>query len=1126
MPAEREQLEIKLLGTPEVRLNGRVLSFASSKALALLAYLALSGETHGRVEIATLLWPESDEKSGRNALRYTLSVLQKEIGKGWLVTSRETLALPHDDHDHLTVDVLAFQQYALSDRVNDWHTAVSLYESHFMAGFTLRDALPFDEWQRATAEHLRVLSTQTYVQLLEATQDTEQLLTLGQALLALDPLSEAAYRGLMRGHHAQGQYNEGLRLYEQCVAVLYEELGVDPAPETTAVYEQIIVDRAINQNQPANSFQLPSLPTPAANFVGREAELAKLRQLYAQGARLVTILGAGGMGKTRLAQEAAVQLQTQFADGVAYAPLTAAQTNLEVITGLGTAVGMNIADGAPPLEQLQTYLHGRELLLVLDNLEHLLNEPFLDLITDLLHTLPTLAILATTRERLQLHAAHLLPLRGLAQTGYSETLFQQRAARYCDPATLDPEMVRHICQLVQGIPLAIELAAAQTATLSLPDIAANLQHNLDILAAPYHDGQTRHSSMRAVLENTWAGLMVSQKTMLMGLAVFRGGATLNAAQAVAGGTVRDWQNLVESSLVWHTHGRYELHELMRQFAAEKLAEQNETTAVSGKHARYFYSQLTQTDRSALTHLTAESDNLRAAWERLAQGNTSEAHNQAVQMTIPMWRFYRAHNRFSEGENFLSDALAWIQHHPQLADEKRDERAEWWRLRGLSWERLGNITEAITHFRRATAVASYPIPQNSVGQMAHLGRGLLPQLLPASLSFSAPTPADPRLITATKAHIHITSLAYQNDQTLLSLLACVRTLNLAAQTADVVLNVQALGNGQGLWRSLKWHRRAERNRQQVLQLIAQNDLPAEAAVIALTGIVAWDFGYRPWAALLGSIDEAMGYAAQMEDKTMIGTTAIVKSFVLYLSGNFRENLRHNALFEQLAEQANNVLYALYAQGIPMLWLWLGEREKAEEMRQRAIELLPRIDQNNPTAVWTVAQLADFALWDGDVQEAVRLVDEKIDPMLQGLPFNALVFNTYVVAVRVWLAARQNPLHTSYTEAKLRRALRRLWLFSRSHLISKPSYHLCRGLYWAEKRGALALARWHWRHGLQLAEKLDMPHMAAQFFAAQSEYAPNQAQHELYLQEAITRLQVLGLLGEVAHLKQRLPQSDLE
>ncbi|MCA9982182.1 MAG: hypothetical protein KDD89_15160, partial [Anaerolineales bacterium] len=97
-----------MLGTPEARLNGRVLSFASSKALALLAYLALSGETHGRAEIAALLWPESDEKSGRNALRYTLSVLQKEIGKGWLVTSRETLALPHDDHGRVTVDVLAF----------------------------------------------------------------------------------------------------------------------------------------------------------------------------------------------------------------------------------------------------------------------------------------------------------------------------------------------------------------------------------------------------------------------------------------------------------------------------------------------------------------------------------------------------------------------------------------------------------------------------------------------------------------------------------------------------------------------------------------------------------------------------------------------------------------------------------------------------------------------------------------------------------------------------------------------------------------------------------------------------------------------------------------------------------
>ncbi|MCA9981177.1 MAG: hypothetical protein KDD89_10090, partial [Anaerolineales bacterium] len=740
-------------------------------------------------------------------------------------------------------------------------------------------------------------------------------------------------------------------------------------------------------------------------------------------------------------------------------------------------------------------------------------------------SLPALAILATTRERLQLHAAHLLPLRGLTQTEHSETLFRHRAARHCDPAALDPEMVRHICQLVQGMPLAIELAAAQTATLSLLDIAANLQHNLDILAAPYHDGQERHSSMRAVLENTWAGLTAGQKMMLTGLSLFRGGATLAAAQAVAGGTVRDWQKLVESSLVWHTHGRYELHELMRQFAAEKLDEQDETTAVSDKHARFFYQQLTQTDPSALTNLTAESDNLRAAWAWLAQAESLAEHERAVQMTIPLWRFYRTHRRFSEGERFLAGALAWIEQYPQLAQERRDERAEWWRLRAFSYELLGNLSEAITHFRRATAVAGYPIPQNTARLMAQLGGQTIQLLLPTVSSATRTTPA-PRLITATKAYIHITVLAYQNDHTSLSFFAAVRALNLAAQTGDVALNVQALGNGEGVWRSLKLHRRAERNREQVLQLIAQNDLPAETALSALNGLVAWDFGYRPWADLLMLIDEALAYAAQMEDKTMMGTAAIVKSFVLYLSGNFKENLRHNARFEPLAEQANNVLYALYAQGIPTCWLRLGEREKAEAMRQRAVELLPRIDPKNTTAVWVVAQLAEFALWDGDLRQAARLVDEKLNPMLQGLPFNALVFNVYVVAVRVWLAARQNPAQTSYTERKLRRSLHRLWLFSRTHLISKPSYHLCSGLYWAEKRGGGALARWHWRHGLALAHKLDMPHVVAQLHAALAEYAPTAVVRTHHLNEAITQLQALDLVGEVAHLQKRLSPSGLE
>jgi serine/threonine protein kinase len=377
---------------------------------------------------------------------------------------------------------------------------------------------------------------------------------------------------------------------------------------------------------------LPAQPTP---FVGREPELAELdRLIQAQPSRLVTILGLGGMGKTRLALEAGARQLERFSQGVYFVPLAPLRTAEALLPAVAQALGFSGREDKPLAQQLHDYLANKRLLLILDNFEHLLAAA--DLLPPLLQAAPQVQVLATTRERLNVQGEQLFHLGGMdfpdwetpadALEYSAVKLFMQSALRVrpdYDLAANDLKYIARICRLVQGLPLGILLAAAWVELLSPAEVAEELGRGLDFLTSETRDLPDRHRSLRAVFDYSWQTLTSAEQMLFQGLAVFQGGFDRPAAQQVCGAGLRELMTLNNKSLVYRNQaGRYEIHELLHQYAAEKLAAAPEQAqAVGQRHSAYYCALLQRLgeqangpQRAAVRAVyAAESANARAAW---------------------------------------------------------------------------------------------------------------------------------------------------------------------------------------------------------------------------------------------------------------------------------------------------------------------------------------------------------------------------------------------------------------------------------------------------------------------------------------------------------------------------------
>ena len=708
----RSGLEVRLFGPIEVRIGALPLPhLRSRKGLWLLALLALrGGRDVDRDWVAGTLWPDCDELHGRRSLRQTLHDLRIALGPAaWRLASDKPRTL-HLELDHLSVDALAFDAAIESGDPESLERAVRLYR-----GPLLEDCP--EEWAqegRRQREQAVLGALETLASDARRREENGVAVDRLRAALRLDPFREDLQRALMEALAADGNISSALVAYRQYRALLGREGVGEPAEETVTLFRQLNdapnrrsgrpgsnadSEESRSQLQSAAAPARRPLPIPLTALIGRDEDVRQVVALAAQ-ARLIMLTGTGGVGKTRLAIQSAGDLETDFKDGAVFADLAPLLNPDLLPEAIRAALGIH-TEGAlqAPLDALCDYLSPRQVLLVLDNCEHL-GHACGSLAATLLARCAGLKILATSRDVLGVKGETVWRVPSLAVprtessrpisttdirnvSAYPEfaaiQLFAERAQAAASGFELSRKnaiSVARICGRLDGIPLAIELAAARVRAMPVEKIAERLNDRFRLVlgsrgtagAAPI----PRQQTLRASIDWSYDLLSDHEQVVLRRLSVFVGGWTLEAAEAVcAGNPVREWEvlellaGLVEKSLVIYLPGedRYRLLETIREYAAERLEQEGQRSSLCAKHLEHFaalgeaaQSELIGPRQLAwLDRLESDHDNIRAAlaWSRGPQGD-SEA---GLKLACGVWRLWQARGYVAEGRAQLESSIA-------------------------------------------------------------------------------------------------------------------------------------------------------------------------------------------------------------------------------------------------------------------------------------------------------------------------------------------------------------------------------------------------------------------------------------------------------------------------------------
>lgn len=708
------QLGLFFLGPPEIRLDDRPVAFPTRKSIALLAYLSVTGKPQRRDTLAAFFWPEQDQSRARASLRHALWTLGKAGLADWVASDGELIGL----QPGYELDAGEFQSLLAQARL---HThpegeicpvclsrlsqAAGLYRADFLAGFTLRDSPEFDDWQMFQAESLRQELAdllERLVRLHAAAGEFELAIQHARRWAGLDAFHEPPQRWLMRLYASSRRRSLALKQYETLRQTLQRELGVEPEETTRRLYEEIrtglTAATAVRATPPANPPPgVPlhhNLPPVLTSLLGRVQETAAVCGLLRQAdTRLLTLTGPPGIGKTRLSLQAAAELLDHFKEGVYFVPLTAIQEIELVPRAITQSLGIIETGSRSPEAALKEFFRDRPMLLVLDNFEHVLGAA--PLVIELLGACPGLKILATSRAPLRIRSERQFPLEPLELPDLerlpdfetlsacpSIALFAARAAEVEPGFRLDEAnaaAVAEICYHLDGLPLAIELAAAWTKLLPLKTLLERLSNRLGLLKGGPVDLPERQRTLRAAIDWSYQLLERQEQKLLARLSIFVESWSLEGALAVmkgletAGGNgspedvLEGLYSLVDKSLVERRAGadesvRFSMLETIHEYAAEKLLASRGEHPLHRRHAIYYVQLASKADMKLvgaeqqvwLGKLRDEHKNLGVALQWLLDNDEALP---ALQMAACLWRYWWMHGHLSEGRDWLDRALA-------------------------------------------------------------------------------------------------------------------------------------------------------------------------------------------------------------------------------------------------------------------------------------------------------------------------------------------------------------------------------------------------------------------------------------------------------------------------------------
>jgi predicted ATPase/DNA-binding SARP family transcriptional activator/DNA-binding CsgD family transcriptional regulator len=697
----RKAVRVWLFGGYRVSVGSRTIpqdAWKLRKAAALVKLLALApGHRLHREQIMNILWPDSGRKAASNNLRKALRVargtLDEAVGSRYLASEDESLVLcPKSD---LWVDVDAFEEATATARHSHdpaaFRAAIEIY-----AGELLPEDR-YEEWAESRRQQLRHTWLSLHLELAQVYEghgEYEKGIELLQRALSEEPTNEEMHACLMRLYAFSERRGEALAQYQRLREALSGELHAQVSATTQRLHEEIAAGRFLPVQPTAALTEEPfdtgkhNLPASRTSFVGREHEMIEITRHLAM-TRLLTLTGAGGSGKTRLALEVARELIGVYPNGVWLAEFASLSQGEFVPQALGEAVGAPGQPDRPITDTLVDVLRTKKMLLVLDNCEHLVDAVG-DLVALLLDSCPQLRILATSREALGavgevnwpvplLSVPDLRSAPTEAQLeGYEATrLFVDRARQRNPAFELRPEnaqAVAQICAHLEGLPLAIELAAARIKMLPPKALLGRLKDRLKLLSGGSREFSERQRTLRSTIEWSYELLDEGEQLLFARLAVFSGGRTLEAIEAICNAegdlpadAFEGISSLLDKSLLRQEEGpngepRFVMLETVHEFAREKLGQSAEAEEIERAHAQYFltlaeeaYPELRGPDQLEwLERLEAEHDNMRAALSWALERKEAEV---ALRLGGALWLFWSMRGYDSEGRRWLKEALA-------------------------------------------------------------------------------------------------------------------------------------------------------------------------------------------------------------------------------------------------------------------------------------------------------------------------------------------------------------------------------------------------------------------------------------------------------------------------------------